>query len=742
MEQNDFVFLPSAEGMYQLPLGRYIPSLPQGIIRSWLSKKSSPGSVILDPIGSNPYVGIEAAQCGYRVLVARNNPVLWLMMEVLAATPDEHDFRTTINKLLISRRGTETLEDHLRSIYQTVCLACGQQLQPQGYIWEKGAAAPTAKVYTCPKCGDQGERSITETDLHNLQRLGSFQLHRNRAFHRVLQGGEYEQESIESALDCYLPRALYVIMTLINAMERLPLDKGEKRLLQATFLTVFDEGNSLWHWPPRDHRPLTLGSPSTFLEKNLWLALETSPLNWEHPGPSTSVSYWPNMPPQSGGICLYNRRVASQPTFDSGAKPDTLLALFPRPNQAFWTFSALWAGWLWGRKAVNPMRSALARRHYDWHWFAHAIHTTLIPFKESLEAGIPLFGILAHASPNHHLSALTGCHTAGFRLQGASYRQEADLVQSEYTLMKETVVTQQSTLQDIVLDYLNMRGEPANFVKILIHCLNQLALSNQIPENMEAIHEGLFRKIQEDVAAVLNDEHFAVSHASNLKGGSRWWLLDDRNSQPPLSEQVETFIRQRFIADHSLSAQQIEAEVCEKFQGSQTPESSLIHTCVLAYTQIDAQASDIYEIRSEDLPDARESDLLDLKNILHIAGEKLAFRVNTVNGAILWIDSKNQVRFRYFFSVQCPSIQILQSVETSASTYNVMVFPASRSRLLLARMRRDPRLEAFQNRNWHLLKFRHLRWLAAREELTHNMWEELLDGDPPLWDAPDQIQMI
>ncbi len=51
-----------------------------------------------------------------------------------------------------------------------------------------------------------------------------------------------------------------------------------------------------------------------------------------------------------------------------------------------------------------------------------------------------------------------------------------------------------------------------------------------------------------------------------------------------------------------------------------------------------------------------------------------------------------------------------------------------RSRLLLIRMQRDPRLEAFNQGNTHLLKFRHLRWLAQREgriltlhDLTENV---------------------
>ena len=42
-------------------------------------------------------------------------------------------------------------------------------------------------------------------------------------------------------------------------------------------------------------------------------------------------------------------------------KAAAALAVLPRPNQAYWTLSAMWSGWLWGIEAVAPLHSALER---------------------------------------------------------------------------------------------------------------------------------------------------------------------------------------------------------------------------------------------------------------------------------------------------------------------------------------------------------------------------------------------
>ena len=171
-------------------------------------------------------------------------------------------------------------------------------------MWERGGTQPISRVYTCPHCGDEGEREISPYDLQNLDRLGNLRLHRARASQRVLQGSEYEQASIEAALDCYLPRALYVCMSLANRMEQLEWRKEDKLLMQAMLLLVFDDATSLWHWPGRGQYHFQLSVPAKFLEKNLWLSLESAPESWGCYSSPIPITYWPKLPDDRGGICF------------------------------------------------------------------------------------------------------------------------------------------------------------------------------------------------------------------------------------------------------------------------------------------------------------------------------------------------------------------------------------------------------------------------------------------------------
>ena len=104
-------------------------------------------------------------------------------------------------------------------------------------------------------------------------------------------------------------------------------------------------------------------------------------------------------------------------------------ARLPRPNQAFWTLSALWSGWLWGREAVEPYKSALRRRRYDWAWNATALYAAFAHLFELLPLATPFFGLLPEAEPSFLTSALTAAGAAGFDLKSLALRTEHDPIQ-------------------------------------------------------------------------------------------------------------------------------------------------------------------------------------------------------------------------------------------------------------------------------------------------------------------------
>ena len=739
MIQNDFSYIPSASQKYTLPLERFLPVFPEGAVSEWLHANLPPGSLIIDPIGSNPALPTEAASSGYRVLVARNNPILWLMLEVLSKAYRENELKEVLSKLLITRSAGSTLEDLLQSYYQSPCQNCGKMIQVEGFVWEKGGIYPLKRIYSCPECGDEGEKEICDADRQILDQIGNIRIHLLRARQRVLIGGEYESASIDNALKCYSPRALLVIMTLINRLDGMVLTKEEKRILQALLLSVFDEGNALWYWPLRDYRFLQLTIPNTYFEKNLWLILENAPNQWAQYANQIPIQYWPNPPNLRGGISFYQRRLIDSQDILGGNLPAAIVTVFPRPNQAFWTLSALWSGWLWGRKGVLPMRSALARRRYDWDWFAQAIHATFKPIAAKLKDRTPVFGILPDVSPNLVCGLFTGCQTAGLALQGAALQDSQDILQGFWKTSQD-IKPGSVDHKETIANFLKNRGEPASFREILINCLIHTALQISYPENIEMLEDTFFSSLQEDIASILRDDSFGISYKTNLAGGSRWWLAEDDGALQPLSERLEALIRQHLFKSHLIESRELEKCIFNHYQGDLTPDHSLIASCLASYADFIPGEKDIWQVRPEEIETSRSQDLHEIRELLITCGIKLDYEIQE-NDGITWLSGQQPV---YQFQIVLSGIisDILRKSYLPVPENKVLVFPGSRSNWLVHRMQRDPHLAADMEMGWHFLKFRYLRWLASRENLTAARWKDLLDGDPPMWDPPSQLPMF
>jgi len=742
MAEETLAYIPASRGFYDLPLGRFLPLLPKNVISAWVAEHTQSGSLILDPLGAHPLLSIEAAQAGMRLLVARNNPILWLMLESMARAPTREQLWKPLTKLLISRRGSQTIEDHLRSIYATPCAGCGQMIQPQGFIWEQDLIQPVSRVYLCPFCGDEGEKEISETDLQKLNDLGSLGLHRARAFQRVLQGGDYEQATIESALDCYLPRALYVCMTLVNRMEQLELDKDDRQLLQAILLLVFDDASSLWHWPARDQSIFQLNVPSRFMEKNLWLSLDKAPEQWSAFQQKVPISYWPNLPGKSGGICFYQRRLAEKEDLFKEEQPAAIVSVFPRPNQAFWTLSALWSGWLWGRKAVTPMRSALGRRRYDWRWFAQALEAALKDLSALIQPGTPMFGLLSQAAPNHLLGLLAGANASGFQLQGQAASQSEEIIQCAWLSGQAVHSPGPLALRPIIQRFMETRGEPVKFQPILNDCLAQIASQGKLPTDIANLEETYFSQIQQQVSDVLRDDYFMQSFQSGPASGSSYWLVNSRAAQPPLSERLEAALLETLRQKPLIPIDELERTVFRKLGGQNTPECENLRLCLESYADEEPDAAGVYRLKSPENQAAREKDMAELCDILETCGRKFGLAVKRDANTIAWEAENGDCRYLYFLLADTGFSKYVLDASLPASANKVLVLPGSRARWLIFRLRQDPRLEAALEGKWIILKYRHLRWLAAREWANLDLWDELLNDDPLQWDASPQMQML
>src|SRR3972149_5337404 len=123
-------FLPGDPTQTVQPLGRYLPEIPEGIVRTYLEISGIKNdSLLLDPFGTSVHMLLEIARAGFRVLTAINNPITRFVLEVEADPPTRSELLAALAELASSRKGEEKLESHLSSLYLTACPQCQVAIQ-------------------------------------------------------------------------------------------------------------------------------------------------------------------------------------------------------------------------------------------------------------------------------------------------------------------------------------------------------------------------------------------------------------------------------------------------------------------------------------------------------------------------------------------------------------------------------------------------------------------------------------
>jgi hypothetical protein len=782
-------FIPGLLAPPQGLLARYLPPLPAGIAETWLKERLPPGAWVLDPFGTFPRIAVEAARAGYRVLVAANNPVARRLFEISAAPPSEGELRAALAELAAAYKGDERIEPHIRSLYLTECAECGQLVDAAYFLWERGASTPYARVYQCPACGDSGEKPAAPGDVQRATQFGAGGMHRARALERVAALDDPDRAHVEEALAVYLPRAVYALFTLINRLDGLALSPARRSLLDAILLNAFDSANTLWPHPVQRERPRQLTIPPRFRENNVWLSLEGGIERLAaQPRPGVALSYWPEPPPPRGGISLFEGRLkdlaASLPEIEIGAA----LAALPRPNQAFWTLSALWAGWLWGREAVGPFKSVLRRRRYDWAWHTAALSAALGNLSALLAPGTPFLGLISEAEPGFLSAALISASGASLELEGLALRAGNGQAQALWRKPRaiaagttasskaqpggvaETPSTQNHSHQvaaQAALGFLLERGQPAAYLQIHAAALSALAEAAAFPAGpgketapanpAELSPAEIFSQVQSMLKETFTARHgflrFEGSEASQEVG--QWWLSDrGKATLPsavpppaiPLADRVEMGCVRTLQKNAGCTLVEIDVALCQSFPGLHTPDPDLIQMCLDSYGETVEPGSQAWRLRKEDKPSARREDLERARAMVRQLGEQLGFSVSrageisTTAVPYIWEEPRGSSRYVIYILASAAFGEIVLRGDTPPEKA-LIVIPGGRANLAAYKLRSNPVLRQEIDKGWRIVKYRQLRRLLEDRMLTRDNLDEQLTLDPLTYSAT-QIRLL
>lgn len=740
---------------------------------------------MLDPFGASPRPVVEAARAGYRVLVASNNPVDRFLIDLAANPPGEAELRSSLADLGALLKGDQRIEPLLRNLYTTQCDHCQQAVNADAFIWERGSTLPKSRLYHCPNCGENGDFPLTTADENKLALLPSSQLHRSRALERVTNLEDPDRVLVEEALDVYMPRALYALFTLINKIESLPAHR--RRSIFALLLATFDQANTLWPHPTQRARPRQLTTPPLFRENNIWLAMEGAIEAWTlaYPAESGQLPFvtWPEQPPQSGGICLFEGRLkdlaeqwtsSTSPASDRpGIRIQAAFASLPRPNQAYWTLSTLWSGWLWGRETAFHLKSVLRRRRYDWNWHAAALHAAWNNLRTILQPGTAVAGLIGEAEPGFLAAALLAASLAGFELVGLALRQAENQAQIEWRMPEKELPSVETpadlsdqlsrSINEVCLAYLRHRGEPATYIELYSAGLTTLinlgfpgrlrlpsSTTGEEPSTTELLSliQNCFQQ------ALTFSAGFVRFHGSSKSLEIGQWWLREINSQTndlgiaetktsklqitptmeietPLADRVEVEIVRQLIEQPGLSYRAIDQWLTSIFPGLFTPDPELIRTILESYAERVATEGDYWRLRDQESPRARQKDITTISSLLQIIGVNLGFEILEPKGQrwILWQNRQGVLSYA-FYPLASAVIGKLVSEPSYPALHSLLVYPGGRAGLLRFKLNRDPRLQAYVERGWRFVKFRHVRRLAEHDQLSLLNLDEQLSLDP------------
>ena len=525
MDQNKFgsmAYIPGIVRGNPEPLSSYLPQIPDKIISNWLDKNVPKGSFILDPFGASPHLAVEVARAGYRLLVTANNPITRFLLEMESNPPKEEELKSALAELAASYKADDRMEPHIRSLYNTRCSRCGQIISADTFYWEHGDTSPYMRIYTCPYCGDTGERPCTSYDAEVASQFSSSGLHKARALERVVAASDQDRIHVEQALSVYTPRALYALITIVNKIEGLNISPVSQKHLAALLLHSFDYGNAMWRVTGSRERRRQLSIPRHYRENNIWMCLEQGIDLWSHKtdisnDPVAPVTIWPEVPPINGGICIYEGRLVSIVDSIASLNINAVCAALPRPNQAFWTLSALWAGWLWGREAVGLFKNVLHRQRYDWGWHTTALSSVFKQLTNILDPSTPILGLMSEVEPGFIGAALVAAAISGCGLQGIAIRPEEEQAQIVWKTQEKPQATQNYlSLIDLGIQsakqYMESRGEPTSYLNTISAAFLNIIQSQAI--GREQIYTE--NKIRPDSQAKSGDTHDEIEPAPSM----------------------------------------------------------------------------------------------------------------------------------------------------------------------------------------------------------------------------------
>lgn len=749
-ENVNLGFVPAASAEpVQLPLARYLPPIPDGMLRNWLLENLPLGSPILDPFCASPQVALECAQAGYPVIVTCNNPLIRNITQTLAEAPSASDLVALVTEVGDLQRGGSRLEESLSELYQTTCPNCQRVIQTQYYLWEKGEKYPSSRFIHCPVCRTEGEFEIEAFDKSILDEKIHDEMHRVRAELRNAFDGEVI-EGVREAVATYLPRSLDFLFTLINRLPGMRLSPTKKGWLQTMLIMLCDLGNSMWDVSNSRTRPKQIGDPPRFKEFNLWLELLAIARDWQSPYErQTYREIGTEMPETLEGIHLFAGRFRELENPQVMEAIQAFVSIIPRPNQPFWTYSALWTGWIFGTDALEGIKGSLDRKRYGWQWQSGALFQLFKSCAEKTKDSKRFFSLAGEMNTGFLTSILTASENAGFKLTRFGQDEEREIAQFVWepdqnpsVVTEDALDGQQGNLQAELVRFLEKTVQPGTFRSLYGQLLVHLCSQGKLVQGLERIPPNYTGKLQNTISLVFNNNPRLVRYdttSENLESGY-WGLETLPQNAASLTDKLEQFIYKQLEAHQNIPEAELVSAVYRQFPGLQTPPMSTIYEILQSYANCQ-EPDPLWSQKLEEYAASRAKDIQAIQTVLARLAKAFGLKSQSFDSRTDWLDQQGTIKLRLIVQSHANLyLSLTNPLFDPNQTY--IIHPGSRSNLIKYKINQDPQLESLLNQGWRFGKFRRVRESLNKLELNYESWLDFIAADAPEWEKPQQLSFF
>lgn len=738
-------------------ISAYLPAMPEGVAAAYVAALTQPGDLVLDPFCQTGRVLRESVAAGRRALGANLNPVAVHWIESLLWPPESHQATAALVRLGDAPRGDVTLRQHVMSLYATRCPTCRNNAVAESFVWKRDAGEPVEKRVRCAACGATASTGSTdEADVAAARRFESRGMAYWFALERAAPKEPEERERAAAVVEAYTTRTLSALADILRKYDA--ASPADQAALAPVLLSALEAALALHFAEDERPRPRSLKMPSTFVERNIWLAMEDALRTITPPASALprSSDVGALLASREATACLVTSSGRALPRFLVAGSVQLIMAAPPQPDPTFWALCAVWAGWLWAPGARGGAQSQIAesarllltRRRADMEWWWRGVAQTLGALAPLLAengrivlvspevdddtlAGLVLAGAAAGLALDHALVEPSG----GLRVM---WHAGPPLAPRELDAEALAVEIGDKARQSATLA-LCERGEPTPW--LFLHAAVQAELARtglaRIAARMPEGGPPPLELVKKATLEGLEAEKSPIYPVQDRRGP--WWLADPSKAALPLADHVEAAVYDLLAqgAPEHLDSDVV-ADVYRCFPGVLTPERSYVRLCLESYA-IQARPG-VWVLREQDRPALRRAEIASLHAELIALGERLGCQVTEREDQVAWIEARRPL---FTFALSATAELGVHLLNRPPRGRPVLVLPGGRGALAHHKLRHDARLrEAVTGGGWFFLKFRQLRDLVARPGLDRASFTDALGLDPLIEQEGQQMALL